>query len=473
MTPVDRTRLPPVGLDPRFVFPAVERTTLSSGLRVWTVEQRGLPVLAILLVAPIGSAADPAEEPGLAAMTADMLDEGCGDLSALDIEDAFARIGSDLSTETGPDATVLSLTTLSRFAGPALDLLADVITRPRLAGADFERVRDLRLTRLLQQRDLPSLVAERTFARLVYPGHPYGHLPSGTESALRSMALADVSAFHARRLRASRPTLILVGDASHEELLPIAAEAFSGWRSSGGESRRRADGGTPRALSTGSDDLLAPDDPLPPAGRLAVVDRPGAAQVDLRIGHLGAARCTPDYPSLLVLNTILGGQFVSRLNMNLRQARGYTYGVRSSFDFRRGRGPFVVQLAVAADAAADAVRETLAEMAAIRGPQPATARELDVARLSLTRGYPRGFETAEQIARAVLQLALYDLPADHFERFVPSVSQVTEDEVAAAAQAYLSPERAVVAVVGDHARIGLSLARLGLGEPEVLKAGDW
>ncbi len=473
MTPVDRTRLPPVGVDPRFVFPAVQRTTLSSGLRVWTVEQRGLPVLAILLVAPVGSAADSAEHPGLAAMTADMLDEGCGDRSALDIEDAFARIGSDLSTETGPDATVLSLTTLSRFAGRALDLLADVIIRPRLAGADFERVRNLRLSRLLQQRDLPSLVAERTFARLVYPGHPYGHLPTGTECALRSMSLADVSAFHERRLRASRPTLVLAGDASHEDLLPIAAEAFSGWQGSGGTSRSRADGGALRDCATGTDDLLAPDDPPPPAVRLAIVDRPGAAQVDLRIGHLGAARCTPDYHSLLVLNAILGGQFVSRLNMNLRQARGYTYGVRSSFDFRRGRGPFVVQLAVEAGAAAEAVRETLAEMAAIRGPKPATARELDEARLSLTRGYPRVFETAEQIARAVLQLALYDLPADHFERFVPAVSQITEDEVAAAAQAHLSPERAVVAVVGDHARIGSSLARLGLGEPEVLQARDW
>ena len=473
MTHVDRSRLPQVGPDPRFVFPVVNRTTLGNGLRVWTVEQRGLPVLTILFVAPIGSAADPAERPGLAAMTADMLDEGSGDRSALDIEDAFARMGSDLSTEIGPDATVLAFTTLSRFAGRALDLLGDVIVRPRLGGADFERVRDLRINRILQQRDVPSFVAERTFARLVYPDHPYGHLPSGTERALRSMALDEVAAFHECQLSTTRATLILVGDASHRELIPLVEDALGEWRGPAVETTNQAGSDASSEPSVGRVPIAAPGDPPRPARRVVVVDWPGATQADLRIGHLGASRDTPDYHTLLILNAILGGQFVSRLNMTLREARGYTYGVRSSFDFRRGRGPFVVQLAVEAGATADAVRETLAEVAAIRGTRPATARELDVARLSLTRGYPRGFETAEQIARAVLQLALYDLAADHFERFVPTVLQKTANDVTAAAEAHLSPDRAVVAIVGDHARIGPSLDQLGLGEPVLLTADDW
>ena len=461
MTAVDRSRLPAVGPDPPFVFPAVEEAVLPNGLHIRTVERRGLPLLTVLLLLPAGSAADPDDRPGLAAMTADMLDEGSGDRSALDIEDAFARIGSGLSAEVGPDATVLALTTLSRFAVRALELLADVVVRPRLAEQDFTRVRQLRIHRLVQLRDLPPLVAERAFARLVYPDHPYGHLASGTERALTALSLDEVVAFHRRRFVPARATLIIVGDEQHGELLRMAEDAFGGWAGAG-ETGAAEDG-----------DAVAPGDPAAPRIRLAVVPRPGAAQSEVRVGHPGAAHRTAAYHALLVLNAILGGQFVSRLNMNLREARGLTYGVRSSFDFRRGRGPFVVQAAVETGATLEAVREILAEMAAIRAPTPASGAELDAARAALTRGYPRGFETAEQVARAILQLALYGLAPDHFVRFVPLVSRVTASDVTSAAVAHLAPAQAVVAIVGDHDKIGPSLGGLGLGEPLLLSTEDW
>ncbi|MBE3071474.1 MAG: insulinase family protein, partial [Acidobacteria bacterium] len=247
-------------------------------------------------------------------------------------------------------------------------------------------------------------------------------------------------------------------DARHGDLVRLAEDAFGVW------------GGSAVAPGPGHGAASGPADPAPPDVRLALVHRPDATQSELRVGQLAAARHTPDYHALLVLNAILGGQFVSRLNMNLREEKGFTYGVRSSFDFRRGRGLFVVQLAVATSATADAVRESLSEIAAIHGPRPATARELDVARASLTRGYPRSFETVEQIARAVLQMALYDLSSDHFERFVPSIARIGTGEVTAAARAHLAPERAVVAIVGDHARVSSSLSQLGLGEPMLLDA---
>jgi predicted Zn-dependent peptidase len=459
---VDRSRLPAVGPDPRFVFPIVERATLANGLRVWTVERRGLPLLSILMLVPTGSAADPGDRPGLAAMTADMLDEGSGGRSALEIEDAFARIGSDLGTEIGPDATVLSLTTLSRFAGRALELLSDVVVRPRLDEADFVRVRELRVNRVVQQRDMPSVLADRTFARLVYADHPYGHLAAGTERALRAMAAGEVADFYRQTFVPAGATLIVVGDAGHADLVKLAGDAFGGW------------GGPPsgRPPARGAGGPGGPPDPGDPAIRLAVVHRSGAPQSELRIGHVGVARGTPDYHVLLVLNTILGGQFVSRLNMNLREDKGFTYGVRSSFDFRKGRGPFVIQLGVATSATAEAVREALAELAAIRGPRPATVHELSVARASLTRGYPRGFETADQIGRAAAQIALHGLPADHFAQFMPSVSRVDEAAVSEAALAHLAPQRAVVAVVADYERTSAGLASLGLGEPVILAAAE-
>jgi predicted Zn-dependent peptidase len=459
---VDRSRLPAVGPDPRFVFPVVNRTTLANGLRVWTVERRGLPVLSTLMLLPSGSAADPDDRPGLAALTADMLDEGSGNRSAIEIEDAFARLGSNLGTEIGPDATVLTLTTMSRHARRALELLSDVVARPRLDVADFSRVRDLRANRVVQQRDVPSALADRAFARLLYAGHPYGHLATGTERALLAMEVGDVVGFYRRAFGPDGATLIMAGDQDGDVLVRDAEEAFSNWS--------QMPPGPQEPLEPGRLPWLR--DPADPVLKLAVVPRAGAPQSELRIGHVGVRRETPDYHALLVLNTVLGGQFVSRLNMNLRENKGFTYGVRSSFDFRKGRGPFVIQLGVATSATVDAIREALAEITAIRGPRPATEAELAVARASLTRGYPRGFETTEQIARAAAQMALHGLPADHFEQFMPSVNRVGEADVGDAALAHLTPARAVVAIVGDCDRFAGELGSLGLGEPALMAAHD-
>ncbi len=455
MTSVDRSRLPLPGPDPTFRIPEVRRFTLANGLRVWTVEQREVPVVSYLLLLASGASADPENRPGLAALTADLMDEGSGDRSAIDIEDALARMGAQLETEVGSDATVLSLLTLGRFRDEALALLADVATRPRLAESDFTRLRDLRLTRLMQLRDLPPAVADRTLTRLLYPAHPYGHLPMGTAEGLREVTIEEVRAHHACAWRPSRLTLIAVGDASHDELLASADRAFGGWAPA-------SINGRPSRPS------LGPEDRPPAVGPLvAIVDRPGAAQSEVRIGQVALPRQTPDYHALLVLNAILGGQFVSRLNMNLREDKGYTYGARSGFEFRLAPGPFVVQVAVQTSVTADAVREALDEIEAIGGARPATPEELDLARSALTRGYPRNFETAGQVARSLAQLALYGLPEDTFEQFVPGVAEVGIAEVTAGARR-LDRSRMVVAIVGDRDRVSEGLAGLGLGDPTIV-----
>ena len=282
MTLVDRSRLPLPGPDPSFRIPEVRRFELANGLRVWTVEQREVPVVSCLLLLSSGASADPDERAGLAALTADLMDEGSGERSAIDIEDALARLGAQLETEVGSDATVLSLLTLPRFRDQALALLADIVTRPRLAESDFTRLRDLRLTRLLQLRDLPPAVADRTLTRLLYPGHPYGHLPMGTAAGLREVTLDEVRAHHASVWRPSCLTLIAVGDASHEELLASVDRAFGGW------SPAPANGNHPPA-SLGPDDRPEDTGPL-----VAIVDRPGAAQSEVRIGQVAVPRQTPD-----------------------------------------------------------------------------------------------------------------------------------------------------------------------------------
>jgi predicted Zn-dependent peptidase len=445
---VDRSRLPELGTEPAFTFPDIRRQTLGNGLRAWTVEHREVPVISAMLLVPVGAAADPPERHGLAAITGDLLDEGCGDLDALALHDALGRIGAQLDTEVGSDATLLGVTGLERFAPRAFEILADLAIRPRLEEREFSRVRDLRLNRLIQLRDLPPALAERAFTRLLYGSHPYGHLPIGSEASLRASSVDDVRAFHASAYDPRRATVIAAGDAAHDRLLSLIEQAFGSWAPPAGQ-----------VLDIGVTAL----DSAAPETRLQLIHRADAAQSEIRIGHIAVSRSHPDYHALVVLNLVLGGQFVSRINMNLREDKGYTYGARTSFDFRRGPGPFSLQASVQSDATAAAVRESLVELRAIRGDRPVTRQELQLGRAAVTRGYPRNFETADHVGRAAAQLALYELPDDYFSSFVPNVLSLTEADITRAAAAHLDPDRLVAVIVGDRDTIGPAISELGLG----------
>src|SRR5512132_2573661 len=449
MNKADRSTLPEVGPDPVLQFPPIEKAKLANGLNVWTIEHRDVPLVVFVMVLPAGAAADPDDRPGLAALVGDMLDEGCGSRSAMDLHDILARLGAQLETEVGADATVVTLSVLAKNMSRGASLLAEMLREPRFEQKEFDRVRDLRLNRLLQLRDLAPAVADRALTQLLYRNHPYGHLAIGTEGSLRAITIREVVNFYRQAYRPARLTIIGVGDASHARLRAAIADAFGAWHVSE-PGVALVDGG-------------AVDAPRPPAERLAVVNRPGAAQSELRIGQVSAARSTPDYHALLVLNMVLGGQFVSRVNMNLREEKGYTYGARTAFDFRRGRGPFVLQASVQTDVTADALKEALAELSAIRSERPVTERELETARAALTRGYPRNFETADQLARAAAQLSLYDLPDDYFSQFTPRISAITINELTRVAQQHIDPAHMLTVVVGDRDRITAPLAALNLG----------
>jgi zinc protease len=455
MTPVDRSRLPAVGADPAFSLPAIVRHRLENGLQLRTVEHHSVPVVTFAVVVEGGSGADPDGRQGLAAISADMLDEGTGSLSAIDVSDRMARIGAQFDLDVGPDATIFTLTTLSRFASRGAALLSDLITRPSLREEDFARVRQLRLDRLRQLKDIPPTVAEQAFLRLAYGEHPYGHLAIGSAEALQALSIDDVASFHTVQCQPSRATLVAAGAMTHEQLRQVAEESFGDW----------IDSASDRSLA---DPTRLEPRPEPPPTRLAIVPRAGAAQSELRIGHLVTGRKTADYPALLAMNAVLGGQFVSRINLKLREEKGYTYGARTGFDWHRGPTPFVLSAAVHTAATADAIRDSLAELEGIRGSRPPSESELGLAKASLTRGFPRNFETAQQVARSVSQLVLYDLPDTYFSDFVPKANSVTIDEVVDAANRHLDPARLITLVVGDHAVIGESLQSLSPGEVRVL-----
>lgn len=454
MIRADRTALPRPGPNPPYRFPAIHRENLPNGLHLWTLPDARLPIVSVLLLIEVGSAADPADAYGLASLTGDLVDEGSGSRSAIEIHDALARIGARFETEVGSDATVFGLSMLSRHVDAGLALLGDIVVRPRLAVEDFDRVRQLRVHRLRQLRDQPSASADRAFLRRVYGDHPYGHLAVGNEESLERLHVERVTAFHREAYDPRHATLIVAGDMTPATLAAAAARAFGEWEVDKGSAFRPVDAGE---LSTNG------------SRGLAVVPRAGAAQSELRIGHVGVSRATPDFHALLVLNMVLGGQFISRVNLNLRERKGYTYGARTTFEFRRGRGPFLLQTAVQTDVTADAAREAVREIEDIRGSRPITLEELEVAQAALTRGYARNFETGEQISRAALQLALHDLSEEYFDTFVNRINAITIDDVVAAAERHLDPRSLATVIVGDRDAIAEPLRDAGFGDAVIVE----
>jgi len=448
---VDRRTLPIPEPPPGIHFPHLTRRELSPGLRLITVERRELPLLCMLWLWHAGTSADRDEAPGLAALTADLLDEGTASLSMAELHEALAGIGGQLDTDIGHDATVLTVLALSSHRERAIELFVDMAERPRLDASDMARVSGLRLNRLRQLRHSASALADLLFMRRVYGGHPYGRPGIGTEASLQAFTVDDVRAFH-QRLATTPATVIIVGDIAHDEAERLVLRHLSA-----APRQRHAD---PPVADTAD------------GSRLMVVPREGAAQSELRIGRVALPRQTPEYHAAVVTNMLLGGAFVSRINMKLREEKGVTYGARSSFQFLRQAGPFSVQASIQSDATAASVRDVLVELDALGDSRPVSAEELENARDALTRGYARGFETVEQVARAAAQLALYELPDDTFDRFSERVAAITADEVTGLARKWLRSDGMQTVVVGEPATALAGLDGLGLGEPVSRSADD-
>jgi zinc protease len=435
MSAVDRSRLPVPGTPRPFLFPAIARAPLASGLDLRVVAHDAVPVVSIVVVVPGGSAADPIDRPGLAAFAADLLDDGAGDLDGVGLADALARIGAELDVEVWPDAAVITVTALARHSERAVAIVADLLTQPRFDEGDVERVRGLRLDRLRQMRAQAQARADRAFVHHVYGSHPYGHHGIGHAAGIRAATMDEIRTFHTTRCTPSAVTVVVGGAITPDRAHRLVDAALGGWR-----------GGAPPPVPDLDADL-----PLSGSPHALVVPRPGAPQSELRIGQVGVARTTPYYHALVLWNAVLGGQFVSRLNRTLRQEKGYTYGVRSGFDFRRGRGPFTVQTSVQATATADAVADVVREVVGMCNGAPPTAGELARAKASVGRAYPLGFETAQQVARGVAQLAMHQLPDDHFARFVPTLDAVDEPAIATAVARHVRPDALTIVAVGDPA----------------------
>lgn len=443
--PPDRAKAPEPGPPPALALPAVQKHALSSGLPVWIVEQHEVPVARVLLVSRAGTATDPSGKAGVASMTATMMLEGAGTRDALALADAIDHLGASIDVSAGLDSSIVSLGVPVARLDQALPLMADVVKRPTFPAEELERQRQQALTGLLQVRDNPAAVASRAFPLAVFgPNHRYG-LVGASRATLTALTVDELKAAHGRLFHPAHSLLVVVGDVKAPGVLPLLERQFGAWRGAGGAAALPA----------------VPAAPQVKAREIVLIDRPGAPQSHVRIGNVGVARDTPDYFPILVANTILGGAFTSRLNQNLRETHGYTYGASSRFEMRRAPGAFMAGAAVQADKTAEAIREFFNEFGGMLKPVPAD--ELAKARNYLALGYPAEFETTGDIAGQLAELFIYGLPEDFPSTFVPRTLAVTADQVLAAARAHVTPDRVVVLVVGDRAKLEGPLKSLGLG----------
>ncbi len=440
----DRSKPPELGPPPPVSLPPIITRQLPNGLKLLIVEQHELPLADFVLLVGSGSTSDPTSRPGIANLTAAMLREGTTTRKSLEIADQIAFLGINLSPASSWESSTLSLHTPTAQEDSALALFADVALHPSFPASDFERIRKNRLTELLQLRDQGPAIANIAFPAIVYGNaHPYGAPSLGTEASVKSLTPADLESYYRANFRPNNSTMIIVGDVNPAQIEQKINSLFGSWQR--GDVPQLSYGEPPKSQTT----------------TIYLIDKPGAAQSSFRIGSVGVPRSTRDYFALTVMNTILGGSFTSRLNQNLRETRGYTYGAGSRFDMRRAAGPFLATAEIVTAKSDSALLEFMKELNAIRQSVP--ANELFRAKRYLQLQQPGNFETTQDIAFQLLPVALYGLPLDYYNNYVQNIEAVTQADVARVAQQYINPASLAVVIVGDRKTIEQGLKATNVG----------
>ena len=443
----DRSSKPALRPSPSFHPPAISSVQLANGLMLRVVERREIPKVAAGLVVRAGAIADPPDRSGVAFLTAEMLEEGTTSLSSLEIEAELERMGSELGASASREWSMVSLDTLKRHLAPSLKLMADVVVHPNFPEEELERVRKRRLDAILQDRASPSATAGRVIRKLLFGAqHAYGRPVGGEEDSIRAIKRAELLPFYRSHYNPRNASLIMVGDVSLDEARKAVERAFSDW----GEAASPA---ASEAQPVGF-----------PGRRVYVVDRPGSAQSELRAAFLFPPRRTPQYHVLEVLNVILGGSFSSRLNLNLREDKGYSYGAFSGVRYGIVQSALLASAPVESRVTQASLRELVNELEALASwSRPVTEKELGDAKATLIRGDAQRFETLGQVAGEVAELDCYGLPLEELNRYVSGVERVTVEDLEEAARTHLRLENMLLLVVGDAAEQERGIQELGFG----------
>ena len=449
----DRSALPVVGTAPVPDFPEVQRATLSNGLEVVLAERPNLPLVRMQLLVDAGYAADPPTRPGLASMTATMMDEGTESRSALEISEQLALLGASIGSGANLDLNTVSLSALKDKLDPSLELFVDVVRNPSFPESELERQRRQRLAGIQQEKAQPMGMAMRALPPLLYgTGHAYSQplTGSGTVASVEAMNRQDLVSFHQTWYTPDNATLVVAGDVTLSELVPQLEAAFGGWERGNAPAKNLA--------------VV----PAPSAATVFILDKPDAPQSVVLAAQLIPPTANPDEVAFETMNTVLGGAFISRINMNLREDKHWSYGAQSFAWDAAGQRPFVVYAAVQTDKTAESLQEIRNEIEAIRGPRPVTEDELIKAVDNLTLSLPGSWETINSVNGSLVEIVRFGLPDDHFDTYADAIREVTSDQATAVARQFLDPDRMVWVVVGDRAEIEESIRELGFGNVRVL-----
>ncbi len=450
--PAFRKSPPPPAVDMPFLAPKIEEARLANGLRVLLVTRREMPIVAVNIVVNRGGEQQPA--PGLTSTMASMLLAGTKTRSAIKLSEDLGALGASYGAFGDHDGVGVTGQSLRDKAPEMLAILADVMLNPAFDAAELERERTRRLTSIAQQADLPGVLLQNAVLERFYPaGHAYRDPLIGTEASVKAMKPGDLARLSEALLRPEHATVTIAGDIDKAAALALVEKSFGAWKGKATEAK-------------------TPKDPAPVGKgekRVFLVDRPGATQSYVSVGLVGVPRKSPDFDAIMVMNTLLGGQFTSRLNLNLREKHAYTYGARSSFDMRHGAGPFTAGGAIMTPATAPAVKEIFAEIERLR-KEPVSEGDLADAKANLIRQLPARFETAGETAGTLASLAIQGLPLDELATRPSRITKITAEDVKRVAEKYLRPELMRVIVVGDASVVEKDLAGLDLGGVEVRKA---
>lgn len=443
-----RKDAPQAGPAPQFHLPVPKDLILANGMRVYLVEDHSLPVMNATLFDLAGADGNPTSKPGLAGFTARMLTEGTSKRSAMQIADDADQIGAKLQCEADEDSAKAMIASLSTHQEEALKLLQDVIQHPVFQPQEVERIRKERLAAIIQEADDPFASIFRVGPKILYGNHPYGYPATGTKAAVQEISRGDLAGFWEAHYAPQNAALVLTGDISEAEAREMAEKYFGAWK------------GKPSAAAP-----EVPATPDLPTRRIVIVDKPGAPQTVLGAFGIGLPRNTSDYAAVKVMNGILGGLFSSRINMNLREKNGFTYGAFSTFSYHRGTGPFLSGSMVRTDVTEPATRELFTELQRIR-TDPPTAAELKVSQEYALRSLPGHFETVDDTSRQIGDLFVYKLPVDYYRALPQQYEAVTLKDAQKAAVDHINPEHLLIVAVGDRAKIEPGLQKLNLGPIE-------
>jgi zinc protease len=451
----DRTKLPEAGTPPDARFPAVARATLPNGLKIVLAERHSIPQVNLTLLVDAGYAADQFAAPGTASLALDMLDEGTTRLNALQISDTLLQLGAQLGTGSQLDVSRVVLSTIKETLDPALDIFADVVLNPAFPQADFQRQQRQRLARIQREKVQPVQMALRVFPQLLYgTNHAYGNplTGSGTEESVSRMTRDDLVRFHRTWFKPNHATLVIVGDVTLAEIQPRLTRLFSRWQA----------GDVPQKnIGTVADQ---------PRPLVYILDRPGAEQSTILAANLAAPKANAHEYAIEAMTSLLGGQFTSRVNMNLREAKHWSYGAFTLIWDARGQRPFIAYAPVQTDKTKESMIELDRELRGILGPRPIVADELAKAQANLTLTLPGNWETMGAVQGSLEQMVTYGLDDNYFETYAQRVRGLKIPDAAAAAQETIRPDHLVWVVVGDRSKIEAGIRELSFGEIRFLDA---